>query len=443
MTIGLWAAESLTTPEQLYPDLDAILKKAVSQSPNMLKRALDLEMAENNRINARAGLLPNVSASASYFKSNDKLSYDYDNPALNTSNSFTVTKTPYAVSVSQPLYHWGALKNNARIGDIQQSIAQGQYREGYRVLAQSLRAEYLRLIVAKLSAVRARYNLNIASDTARQDEERLAKKVISEADIFPVRINLERAKIGAERTEFDLQYAVRSFARLAGLGNEFTENSIPDSIPELSSNASGLNHLLSGFLAQNDPVSTEAATLRMQIQVENLNYRINKTRLLPKLGFSAGLSQDEQNNIYGSGIKYNVASQYAGISVYWNLFDGFSAKAAASSSLARRRQLESDYRQLTERLAMDAQNQVKQIGFAEREMSITNQLLNSVEGSLRTKKEEFSRGVRSEAEVNQAQLNLYDGQINAYNARRAYLLSIGDFMGTVLDDPVLANLSDK
>jgi outer membrane protein TolC len=155
------------------------------------------------------------------------------------------------------------------------------------------------------------------------------------------------------------------------------------------------------------------------------------------------MSQDEQNNYFGSGQKYKVTSLYAGFSINWNIFDGFAASAAARNNLARRRILENDYRQLTERLGQDAQTQVKQAEFAARDMSITDRLLVSGEGNLRAKNEEFNRGVRSEAEVNQAKLSLYDAQINAYSARRSYLLSVGDFLGTVMEDPVLANLATK
>ena len=192
-------------PEQLFPQLDGILKKAVQQSPRMLSRALDLEIAENNRIAAKAGMLPSVGASYSYYKSKDRQSLLYDTPGSSSSaNTYTITKTPYAASISQPLYHWGALQNNAKIGEIQQSITQGQYREAYRLLAQTLRGEYMRLILLKLTATRAGYYRDTTANQLKQEEERLTKKVISEAEIFSVRINAERAQIAAERGDLEL-----------------------------------------------------------------------------------------------------------------------------------------------------------------------------------------------------------------------------------------------
>lgn len=434
------AAANVVMPEQLFPQLDAILKEAVLQSPRMLSQALALEIAEHNAVAARAGMLPNVSAYGSFVKAKDRNEFLYPTPGSSTSNSYALTKTPFGVSLSQPLYHWGALKNSARIGEIQQLISRGQYRDAYRGLAQALRAEYLRLVILKASALRSRYYLEVTSASAKQAEDRLAKKVISEAEIFSVRINLERAQLGAERAEFELQNAVRAFARLAGLGPAFTVDRVPDSIPQATPVPDELNTLLAAFLSQKDPVSTEADTLRKQIEVENLNYSIARTRLWPKLGLSAGLSQTEDDNYFGGGAKYKVTSTYVGLNVNWNIFDGFSTQAATRASLARRRIYENDYRQLTERLAQDAQMQVKNAEFSARGMSINDRLLHSGEGNLQAKQDDFGRGVTSEAAVNEAKLGLYDAQINAYTSRREYLMSVGDFLGTVVEDPALANL---
>ena len=444
---GLWAAElaaqDIVTPEQLYPQLKDILQQAVVQSPRMINRALDLEMAENDRITARANLLPSVSASGSYYRSKDRQQLLNPNVVSASAPAFYVTKTPYSAAISQPLYSWGERRNLARMGEIRQSIAQGQYRDGYRLLAQTLRGDYLRLIVLKLSAKRAHFSQEMASSLLQQDEERLLKKVVSEAQLFGTRIYAERAQIALEQADSSLENGVHSFGRLSGLGKAFTEKDIPDSVPVVAPAAAGLDQLMAGFLAQKELPSLEAATLRQQLKLEDLTYKNSRTRLWPKLNASAGLSQDEQLNYFGSGAKYRSSSLYAGISVNWTIFDGFAAGAAERSSLARRRQLENDYQQLTERLAEDAQSQVKQIGYNARSMSITDRLLNSAEGNQLDKMKENARGVASETQVNQAKLELFDALISAYSARRDYLINVGDFLGLVVQDPVVANVANK
>lgn len=447
MIVSVWAAPAaseVVLPENIFPQLDSILKSAVQQSPRMLNRALDLEIAENSRIQARSNLLPSVNAGYSYVKSSDTTKYLYPtvNSNSNSTNTYSLTKTPYSATLSQPIFHWGVLRNLNQIGAIQQLIAQGQYQDGYRQLVQELRASYLRLILQKLALKRARFYLEYTNSQLKQQEDRLLKKEISDAQIFTARLASEQGQIALERTEFDFANAVASFTRLAGLA-ALPNEAIPDSVPAVVYDDAPIGQMLAGFLTQKDPPSIEASTLRQQLKIENLNYANAKKRLWPKINATVGMSQDQQNNLYGQGLNYSVASVYGGLAVNWAVFDGFYSGAMVRSTLAHRRQLENDYRQLTERLAQDAQTQVKLINFSARNMSIYDRLLVSINGYLVTVRDEFRRGVKSDAEVSQMQLNVYDAEINAITARSDYLTKVGDFLGTVVNDPVLANISAK
>jgi outer membrane protein TolC len=438
LAASLWAAvpvrSELALPERVFPQLDGVLKSAVQQSPRMLSRALELEIAENNRIQARSNLLPSAGGSARYYQASD------DRADLN--GRVNVAKTYYDFSVTQPVFYWGERRNNARIGEIQATVAKGNYREAYRMLAQEVRASYLRLIVQKIVVRRGRFFLEYANTQLKQQEERLAKKVISETEIFSVRLNAEQAQIAVERNDFEFENAKLSFARLTGTG-PLADDAIPDVIPGVGYSAGTIDGLLSGFLAQKDLPTTEAVSLRRQLEIDNLNYGIQKTRLRPKFNFVAGASQDEQSYTLNVAQKYRVNSLYVGLALNWAIFDGFASGAATRNALARRRLTENDYRILTERLGQQAQTQAKQINFSARNMTIYDRFLTSGEGNLNTVQDEFRRGVKSETDVSLARISLYDAQLNANNARIDYLLKVGDFLGTVMEDPVVANLAAK
>ena len=401
----------------------------------MVSRALDLEIAENDRITARAGLLPSLSASYSYNNADDKTD--------STRGYHNTVKTPYNVSLTQPLFYWGERRNNNKIGAIQQEIAKGSYREGYRMLAQELRGSYLRLIMQKQSLKKAHFYQEYVNNTLKLQEERLSKKVISEAEIFGFRLTAEQGQISLERTEFDYENAKKSFARLTGMAS-IGDEAIPDSLGETAYNAGPIDQILAGYLSQKDPPSFEAYNFRQQIEIADLTYANAKTRLRPKVNANLAFTQDEQTNFNGvAGNRYNVSSRYAGISINWAIFDGFASGAATRNALIRRRQLESGYRQLTEELAQNAQSAVKQINFSARNMAINDRLLGNNLGYLKTMREDFRRGVKSDSDVTQVQLNVYDSEWNAINARADYLLKIGDFLGALNEDPIVANLPGK
>ena len=435
---GFWAtvpaADNVTTPEQLFPQLDVILKHAVAQSPRMISRTLDLEMADQARIGARAGLLPSAGGYFSYYRA------DEDRADLNGRN--WVKKVAYNFSASQPIFHWGERRNNDKMGEIRRIMASGQYREGYRLFAQEVRSLYLHIILDKLRHTKAISFRDFTANQAKVGEERLNKKVISEAQIFSIRMDAERAQVAAERAAFDLENDKAAFARLTSTP-VLKDEEIPDLIPPIAPEPDRYKNLLAGYLASKDLPSFEAVNTLQTLQLERLNLANQKTRLRPKFNFVVGISQDEQSYTANIAQKYQVSSYYGGISANWSIFDGFSAGAGERTALARIRQLELDYSGLTERLAQQAQTQLRLIDFDARYVSLNDRLLKSGEGYLSLKKEEFSRGVASEETVSGAVVNLYDAQLTAYTTRMEYYMQVCEFLGSVMQDPVLANLPVK
>jgi outer membrane protein TolC len=434
------AAKDVGLPESLFPELNAILKQAVSQSPTMLKRALDLEIAENSRIAARAAILPSVSSYGNLNRSKDTNKYIYTTSSNST--SFWTTTTPYALTISQPVFYWGARRNTVRAGEIEESIAKGQYRDGYRQLAQTLRTNYLQLIVQKLSVKRAAFYLEFAKNQRVLNEARLAKKEISDAQFYAVRLAADQAQITSERVQFEYEMAKASFARLSGIP-VLSDDAIPDQIPVIPYAEEEFNRLLSGFLNQKEPPTSEAETARKRLEIQNLNYASAKTRLRPTVSFNTGVSQSVQHNLYGTIDTYEVTSVYAGIGVSWTIFDGFYNRSVVRNALAQRRQMEVDYKDLTERLAQQAQTQVKQLNFAARTMAFADRALTDGQGGLKDKQGDFTRGTVSEADVSQTRIAVYDAEIYAYNNRIDFLSRVGDFLGTVVKDPVADNLENK
>lgn len=431
---SLFAADDVVTSEHLFPQLDAILKQAVAQSPRMVTRALDLEIAEADRIEARSALLPDVNSSFRYLQTSDSRQ---DLPGRSE-----VTKQYYDVSLTQPLFHWGERRNTARIGVIKESMVKLQYRDAYRLLSNEIRTLYLTLILDKLRLQRAEFYRDYAANREKLNDERLAKKQISDAQMFAFRLDAERSQIGAERARFDFEATKASFARLTG-GALLSDEQVPDAVPGIPQQSEVVDRRLAEFLAQKDPPTAEAENFRQAMKVDLLRLANQKTRLRPKFNLLVGTNQDEQNyNIFVSQ-KYKVQSNYAGVSVNWLIFDGFAAKAGVQSARAQVRRGEADYRVLTDRLATQAQNQAKRLSFTVRLVAISDRLYKSSTEGLKTRQEDFNRGVVSEEDVSTARLQNYDNQISAMMTRGDYFNQLNDFLGTVAEDPVLRNLKNE
>jgi len=436
-TASAWASGPVdgTQPaERIFPALEQILTHAAQQSPRMLSRSLDLEIAENSRIQARSAVLPSVAASYRLLESRDD--------RVDLGYATNVQKSYYDIALNQPLFHWGERFNTKRIGEIQKAMAQRNYTEAYRGLAQEVRARYLQLIVQKQSVKRARAALVFSGQQVKLAEKRLAKAEISELEMAPLRFAEEQGQLNLERWEFDFAQAKLSFSRLTGLP-ELTDDQIPDDIPTITYEAAVFDRMLAGYLSMKDLPTGEAANARQQVEVSELSYKNEKTRLRPKIGLYAGANQDQQSYTINNGARYGVNSLYAGVSVNWQIFDGFMSQAATRSALARLRQSRIESDEVRNRLAQQAQQQAKLIYFAARSMVIADRGYGGAEATIQIKQADFTRGVATESDVALARITLIDMRIAAFNARMDYLGRVGDFLGTLAVDPVLSNLQTK
>lgn len=426
------AASDVPLPESVLPGLDPILRQAVQQSPRMLQRSIDLEMAENSRIASRSAILPYIGGNYSFYEARDD--------RADLSDTVDVSKVYYNASITQPLFHWGERRNLARIGEITKAIAGGNFEVAYRGLVYELRVKYLGLIVQKVAVARTKLYVSHLQQQARLGEERLQKRVISDAELYPMQLAAEQGMIVLERTEFDYQNAKHSFARLAGM-SEIQDAQIPDEIPVVHYANETYAQKLGRYLSLPELPSIEAVNMRHQMEIEELNYRNQRVRLLPKVNLVVGASQDEQSYTLNTASKYRVNSIYGGVGVNWTIFDGFAAGAGRRNALLRKRQIRSEYEDLVDRLTLQAQQQAKYLNFSARNMAITDRALTSGAGLLKSRQDDFTRGTASESDVKLAEIAYYDARINAYNARTEFLLKNGEFLGTLNEDPALSNLS--
>ena len=423
----------LPLPEKYFPVLAQLLDTAGKQSSRMISRNAEDAIAEAGRMLARAGQLPSVGGSAQFNPYQLDVRGDVPKPVV--SQRFT-----YGVSLTQPVFHWGALRNNTRIGELQLRITQGQTAEVYRLLEQEIRAQFLQLIIRKTALARARFSRDITDGQVKLAEARLAAQAISESEMLNIRINQTQVSLTLDRTEEDYEAGKRLLAKLTGTP-PLTDEQIPDAVPAIASELPELQALFSRYTGAQVETSNNLKVIGDQIRIEELTYKNAATRLRPKFNFITGISQDLQSYTTNIGQKYSVRSYYVGAQVNWSLFDGHATRALKISSLARRRQLEQSYKTMTDDLIDQARSQLKQLGFSARSMVLSDQYLNMSENGVKGQQVEMARGNASQADVDSASLSLFDSRLNAYGARIDYLMRAADYLSLVGDAEPAATFS--
>jgi len=416
-------------PEDYFPQLQAILDDALRESPRMLLARLDLDAAAGDLTQARAGLYPVVRSTSRLMRASD-LRKDRPGQTLNA------TKTYYDVSLSQPLFHWGEKRNNARIGQIRASIAERNYAEGYRQLAREIRQGYLSLISLKSQLIGARFTREQAEAALRAAEERVKTGFITNGELFGPQIALERAELGEASAESAFIAAREQFEVLTGVPAP-TEEELPDELPNIEPNPDSNGSLLAEFLRDPEPLTPALETLRQQVDVARLTYKNQKTRLRPKFSLVVGVSQDEQSYTINNAQRYGVTSRYAGVQASWSIFDGWATRGAVRSSLARLRGAEARYTQAQSATTRQARAAARALELAQRQMQINDRLLGSSLNYLHIRQEDFAAGRVTRDTLDQAQAGYYSARAAANTARLNFLMARVEFLTKLDRDPLL------
>jgi len=419
-------------PEDYLPQLRAILDDAFRESSRMLLARLDLDAADGELTQARSGLYPSASVYSRALGTSD---IRKDRPG----QTRNVTKTYYDISLSQPLFHWGEKRNNARIGAIRAAIAERNYVEGYRMLAREIRQGYLSLISLKSQLIGARFGRQRAEAALRAAEERVKAGVITHGDLFGPQIALERAELSAASAESSFIAAREQFEFLAGVTAP-TEEELPEELPKIGLSPASNDSLLAEFLAAPEPSTPGLETLGQEVEVARLTYKNQKTRLRPKFNFVLGMSQDEQSYTVNSAERYGVTSRYAGVQVNWTIFDGLATRGAVRSSLARLRQFEARYAQAQTAAARQARAAARSLDLAQRQMQINDRLLGSSLNYLNIREEDFAAGRITRDALDQAQAGYYSARASANTARLNFLMAQVELLTKVDRDPLLDHL---
>lgn len=423
-------------PEEIFPELNDILREALAQSPTMILRNIELAQNEGNYLVSRGQMLPNISTGASYNVSGAAVSSD-------TNVSSTASGLYYSMSISQPVFQWGRLKAQKDAAKIQYEISQRNYAEAYRTLALTVRSQYLGLIAKKLAWRNARFTQKQMAANLALEEDKLRNGQSTENVLVNLRLQMEEVSLQMERMAEDLANSLRFFQRQTGLAR-LSEDRIPAEIPAIAFLPDTANAMLHQFLGQGWESNLNVQISRQWLRVAQLNYKQAKYRLYPMFSLGASISQSNSTNASLNSVsQVSVLSQYVGVSMGWSVFDGFATKGAKISALANQRYYERQLQTVTDQVMDQAMALERQVGFSYRAMNLAQARTGLSANAVRTMQDDMQRGLVSKAAVEAAIGSLYASEQTLASQRADFLTRWSEFVSTLGQDPILQQLPAK
>jgi len=423
-------------PEDLMPELKPILTAALKQSPQMITNDINLATAESIRIQWRAMLLPSVSGFVQDGKNKTAI-------ASQTNVSSTSSGVYYSVNLSQPIFEFGARKARADAGKINVMMAQHQYADAYRLLLVNLRTQYLGLVTKKIVLRNAEYSLKQAEEALALAEESLKAGRISPEAMMEPRLAVDEARLGRDSALEDFESSKRTFLLTAGqtgLENEAVSSEVPQPVylPEV------VERLLKDFLRTGAEGTYLSLFYRDNIKSANIDYRIARVNLLPKVSFNYSYGQQNVTNAspgYISQVVINTQSY--NLQAIWSIFDGFSTRGQKLGAMSRKRSNERALRTAEDQAIEQARDLAKQLNFGWRTVELRQTRWSVSNSTLQRLQDDLKLGRTSQTAVNSAQQNVYSWDLNLSYARAAYLGCWANFLSTLCADPMLDLIPQK
>ncbi len=420
---------SATLPDARIPGLEAVIDKAMTQSPQMMAQNIELSRAAAGRTMAYSGLYPSLSGNVRYA--------DMAVSTTGTENNSRVG-LDYFLTLSQPLFHWGELRAQAKTGDLDEDIAHKRYAQAYRDLVGQIRTLYLRLIIQKKALSMRERTLRLLEKSLAYDKQQLAAGRITANDYEAKRTDLDEAQVGYDRDALAFSQARESIAQLAGL-KAIAADSIPSDLPRPDWSAAQAGALVTYF----DQTGREAGLpsleiARDQVRESELRYKIAKVRLLPKLDAVAQTSMQSQTYLVSNRATQSATSeQMVGVAVNWPIFDGFATRGAKQQALADKRSSMLQLQTVEASLDSRKRDAVEQCDLSARSLAIAERRLGFARGGLSYIEGEQKANRASEAQVEQARTAVLNAQLAAMSARADLYMRWSDLVGLLWMDPAL------
>ena len=422
-----------TLPEDYLPALKTILQTALKQSPQTIAMEIDVSLNEARVYDAVAQRLPNVSGDLDYARNQTSIS---GNSSTQTQNNGLF----YRFGVNQPVFHWGALKNQSDAAHIRVSIAEKHYAEAYRLLAVALRRDYLSLVVDKARLRLSRFSLRLAEADLALTKDNFAHGRTPGAEVGGRQLDFDDASLRLERDETRFAGARRAFAREAGLP-DLPEAELPDDLPEPAYNATTAAEVLAGVLRGGAKSAFETQIHELEIHVADLEYNVARVRLLPK--FNARAEYSLENNTTATAVsvqQQGVAQETVTLNAQWTIFDGFARHGAMLEALAKKRLHERELKNSVDGTLDKAQSLQRELGLDVRALRIALIRRDQAGVGLKQAKEEVERGNLPKSSIDGATANLYRYESENDYARATFLAHWSEFVSLAGTDPVLDNL---
>ncbi len=412
--------------------VDMILKHTAYESPDMISARIAIAQNNADRYRGWATYLPLVTMGYQVG------GYHEMRPSINPSDA-TRFGGNYSLTATHPLYNWGAIGAERKLGFIQESISEKEGILTFSKLIRSVRSEYYGMIVRKQRITVIQKKIEEKKRWLEMNRILTQNEQKSKIEFASIELDLKGHDLSLTYEMNQLERSLVAFRNNTGF-LKLEIDQIPTSIDMPDINLDSLNQQYNEYInGKFDKVLPSIISSERLKGIDNQLILVGSSEK-PNLNVSVGVTQGpmQVNN------KYEFATTFfTGVSGSWALFDRKVTSTNLRSLLLQKRQV--DTQQNVSRLNSynEGKNLLELIKAAKVTYDLRLTHLELAKKHLELAESAFKRGDSDQSRVSGAQFGLLDNE-SAFLAEKSNLLNLYySFLGLLFSDTALDYFDPK
>ena len=330
-------------------DLLGAYRAAITNDASFLAARSALEAARENVPQARAGLLPQVSASAQRTQNHtDRQLIPVDGGPSGPTVTTTYPAESAVLSLRQPLfrrYNWAQLS----FAEAQVAAAEAVFEKDRQDAGLRVATAYFEVLLAQSRVQTVRAELEALTGQLELAERAFAAGYGTRIDVDETRARLQQARATLIDANFNLDNARRSLAALVGRSAPSIADVVPARLRLVPAEPAALDH----WVKQTEAANPELASLRRQVEMAQQDVEKQRAGHFPTLDLIAARQYGQSES--STSINQRYTTDYLGLQLSVPIFSGGGVSAATRQAEANLEKARYQLEAARQRLGVDTQ----------------------------------------------------------------------------------------
>jgi outer membrane protein len=401
---------SIVSGEAHNLNLNQCLETAYANNKTLLQLEEKINSAKYKTEEARSGFFPQFSFSGSYTRLGSVPQYDFGGMSfkLGSENNYNL-----GLSLQQPLFTWGRIRNSYAISEHGLTLTQEEYRKTKQEIKLGVVSLFYNILLAKELINVREESIARMEDHLKTVQERYDKGYASEFDVLRAKVQLANARPPLVQAKNLYQLTLDNLKNILGIGLKDSVNLegslefVPFEVDQSQAEESAFQN------------RSELKLVGEQRKIGMRALALAKANDKPSL---LGLANYEYKRPYYSEDKWKTDWNFT-LALNVPLFDGFLTRSKVREARSDLKQLDVTEKQVQDLIKLEISQAISDLNLARENILSQEENVKQAKESIRIAKVQYEKGMLTNLELMDTEFALTVAETNYLQALSDYLIA--------------------